>query len=130
MRVDPEILRAFAGQVDIAAADIDAVDVDATTSSAGDALPGSTTQWAVRAVGEHFNRMATTLSQNVTKMGTAVRGADDTMARAVTTAGGRFGFIEAKPSGDPVQALDRRRVLDGHSDVASSAGSCALVARP
>jgi uncharacterized protein YukE len=78
MRVDPEILRAFAGQVDIAAADIAAADVGGKTSSAGDALPGSTTQWAVGAVGKHFSRMATTLSQNVTKMGTAVRGAGDT----------------------------------------------------
>jgi uncharacterized protein YukE len=78
MLVDPEILRAFAGQVDIAAADIAAADVGGKTCSAGDALPGSTTQWAVGAVGKHFSQMATTLSQNVTKMGTAVRGAGDT----------------------------------------------------
>jgi uncharacterized protein YukE len=78
MRVDPEILRAFAKQVDSAAADIGAADVGAKISSAGDALPGSTTQWAVHVVGEHFNRMATTLSQNVTRMGTAVRGAGET----------------------------------------------------
>jgi uncharacterized protein YukE len=78
MRVDPEILRAFAGQVDTVAADIAAADVGGKTSSAGDALPGSTTQWAVGAVGKHFSQMATTLSRNVTKMGTAVRGAGDT----------------------------------------------------
>ncbi|MDY6870774.1 MAG: hypothetical protein SV966_09670 [Actinomycetota bacterium] len=83
MLVDPEILRAFAGQVDLAAADIDGAHVGGTTSSAGDVLPGSTTQWAVRAAGEeHFSQMATTLSQNVTKMGTAVHGAGDTFELA------------------------------------------------
>lgn len=41
MLVDPEILRAFAEQVEIAAADIDAADVGGKTSSAGDALPGA-----------------------------------------------------------------------------------------
>lgn len=90
MRVDPEILRAFAGQVDSAAAEIGAADVGGKTSSAGDALPGSTTQWAVRAVGEHFNQMATTLSQNVTKMGTAVRGAGDMFEVADDALAGRF----------------------------------------
>lgn len=79
MLVDTEILRAFAGQVDLAAADIDGADVGVKTSSAGDALPGSTTQWAVRSVGEHFTRMATTLSQNMTRMGTAVHRAGDTL---------------------------------------------------
>lgn len=78
MLVDPEILRAFAGQVDIAAGDIAAADVGGKTSSAGDALPGSTTQWAVETVGKHFTQMAIRLAENVTKMGTAVRGAGDT----------------------------------------------------
>ncbi|TFV61493.1 hypothetical protein E4P42_00925 [Mycobacterium sp. PS03-16] len=77
MLVDPEILRAFAAQVEIAAGHISAADLEGKTSAAGDALPGSTTQWAVTAVGEHFNRMADELSQNVAKMGTAVRGAGD-----------------------------------------------------
>jgi len=77
MLVDPDILRAFAGQVDGAAGDIADADVGGKTSSAGDALPGSTTQWAVQAVAVHFSRMATQLSANVTDMGTAVRGAGD-----------------------------------------------------
>lgn len=75
--VDPEVLRAFAGQVDFAAASIDAANIGSTTSSAADALPGSTTQWAVRAVGEHFSQVADQLAQNVTRMGEAVRGAGD-----------------------------------------------------
>lgn len=77
MQVDPEVLRAFAGQVDIAAATIGAADIGHKTSSAADGLPGSTTQWAVRAVGEHFSHVADQLAQNVTKMGTAVRGGGD-----------------------------------------------------
>jgi uncharacterized protein YukE len=90
MLVEPEILRVFAGQVDVAAADIGAVDVGGKTSSAGDALPGSTTQWAVRAVGEHFSQMATKLAQNVTTMGTAVRGAGDTFEVADDALAGQF----------------------------------------
>jgi hypothetical protein len=75
--VDPEILRAFAGQVDVAAATIRAADIGHNTSSSADGLPGSTTQWAVRAVGEHFSTIADQLAQDVTKMGQAVRGAGD-----------------------------------------------------
>ncbi|KUI27342.1 type VII secretion target [Mycobacterium sp. GA-2829] len=90
MLVDPEILRAFAGRVDIAAGDIAAADVGGKTSSAGDALPGSTTQWAVEAVGKHFNQMATRLAENVTKMGTAVRGAGDTFEVADDALAGQF----------------------------------------
>ncbi|MCK0177603.1 hypothetical protein [Mycolicibacterium sp. F2034L] len=77
MLVDPELLRAFSEQVDIAAGDIEDVDLGGKTSSAGDALPGSTTQWAVKTVGEHFGRLVEELSQNVSAMGTAVRGAGD-----------------------------------------------------
>ncbi|BBY17747.1 type VII secretion target [Mycolicibacterium litorale] len=90
MLVDPEVLRAFAHQVDIAAADIDEADVGGKTSSAGDALPGSTTQWAVWTVGEHFSRMATQLADNVTKMGQAVRGAGDTFEVADGALAGQF----------------------------------------
>lgn len=90
MLVDPEILRAFADQVDSAAVDIGAVDVGAKPLSAGDALPGSTTQWAVRAVGEHFNQMAIRLAENVTKMGTAVRGAGETFEVADNALAGQF----------------------------------------
>lgn len=77
MLVDPEVLRAFSGQIDTAAATITAADVGHKTSSVADGLPGSTTQWAVRAVGKHFSQMADQLAQNVTRMGSAVRGAGD-----------------------------------------------------
>ena len=90
MLVDPEILRAFAGQVDIAAGEISAVGVGEKVSSAGDALPGSTTQWAARAVGEHFSQLLTQLSQNVTKMGTAVRSAGDAFEVTDDSLAGQF----------------------------------------
>ena len=90
MLVDPEILRAFAGQVDLAAREISAAGVDTKVSSAGDALPGSTTQWAARTVGEHFSQLFTQLSQNVTKMGTAIRGAGDAFEVADGALAGQF----------------------------------------
>lgn len=55
MLVDPEILRASAGQLDTAAGDIAAADVGGRTSSVGDAQPGSTTQ----RVGGRFRQMVT-----------------------------------------------------------------------
>lgn len=78
MQVDPEVLRALAGQVDGVAGVITAADLGGTASTAAEGLPGSTTQWAVRAVGEHFSTAADQLAQNVTKLGQAVRGAGDT----------------------------------------------------
>ncbi|CKH15594.1 type VII secretion target [Mycolicibacterium smegmatis] len=77
MEVDPQILRALAGQVDAAGTVISSADVGGKTVSAADGLPGSTTQWATRAVGEHFSSIASKLAENVTKMGKAVRGAGD-----------------------------------------------------
>ncbi|WP_048423854.1 hypothetical protein [Mycolicibacterium obuense] len=51
MLVDPDVLRAFAGQVEEASSAIKTVDVGHTAATAADGLPGSTTQWAVRLVG-------------------------------------------------------------------------------
>jgi len=88
--VDPAVLRALAGQVDIAAGSITAADIGSKTSSAADGLPGSTAQWAVRAVGEHFSQVAGQLAQNVTKMGAAVRGAGDRFEVADDALAGQF----------------------------------------
>ena len=77
MLVDPEVLRAFAGQVDIAASAIAAANIGPTTTSAADGIADSTTQWAAPTVGEHFSRIADQLEESVTKMGQAVRGAGD-----------------------------------------------------
>ncbi|OFJ55527.1 WXG100 family type VII secretion target [Mycolicibacterium grossiae] len=90
MLVDPDVLRAFAGQVDVAAREIGAGGVAEKLSSAGDALPGSTTQWAAHTVGEHFTHVLEQLSQNVVKMGTAVRGAGDAYEVADDALAGQF----------------------------------------
>lgn len=78
MQVDPQILRALAGQVDSVAGVIKAADIDTKATTAADGLSGATTQWAAHSVGEHFKTMADMLADNVTKMGQAVRGAGDT----------------------------------------------------
>lgn len=77
LTVDPEILRAFAVQVDSASAAIRAADIGHNTETAADGVPGSTTQWAVRLVGEHFAQAAEKLAKSVSDMGVAVRGAGD-----------------------------------------------------
>ncbi|MGE2726075.1 type VII secretion target [Mycolicibacterium pulveris] len=78
MEVDPEILRAFAGQVDIASGLIREADVGTKVATAADGLDGSTTQWAVRLVGAHVKQVADEIAANVSEMGAAVRGAGNT----------------------------------------------------
>ena len=90
MLVDPDVLRAFAGQVDEASGAIRAVDVGHTASMAADGLPGSTTQWAVRLVGEHLTTLSDAIAANVGKMGVAVRGAGDTFEVEDTALAGSF----------------------------------------
>jgi hypothetical protein len=75
--VDPSLLRAFATQVDTAAAGILGTDAGYKASTAADGLPGSTTQWAMRLVGEHITQRADDIATNLTKMGAAVRGAGE-----------------------------------------------------
>jgi Excreted virulence factor EspC, type VII ESX diderm len=77
MQVNPELLRAFAQQVDIASTSIRNTDAGHKASTAGDGLAGSTTQWAMRLVGEHITKQANGIATNIQKMGTAVRGAGD-----------------------------------------------------
>ena len=48
MLVDPDLLRAFAGQVDAASSTIHEAAVGNKVTTAADGLPGSTTQWAAR----------------------------------------------------------------------------------
>lgn len=78
MRVDPEILRAFAGQVETASGLIREADVGTKAATAGDRLDGSTTQWAARLVGAHITELATQIATNISDMGAAVRGAGNT----------------------------------------------------
>ncbi|MCV7204730.1 hypothetical protein B7435_09790 [Mycolicibacterium peregrinum] len=78
MEVDPEVLRAFAGQVEIASGLIREADVGNKVATAADGLDGSTTQWAARLVGAHVKEVAEKIATNVNNMGTAVRGAAGT----------------------------------------------------
>lgn len=75
LTVDPEVLRAFAGQVDSTSMLIAETHTGSTVSSAADGVAGSTTQWAVRLVGAHVSERVAALTAGVAAMGTAVRGA-------------------------------------------------------
>ena len=75
--VDPEVLRAFAAQVDAVAAKINGMDVGATAGTAANGLPGSDTQCAVGRVGRHLGLAANDIVNDVGYMGAAVRGAGD-----------------------------------------------------
>ena len=93
MEVDPEILRAFAGQVDVASGLIREADIGSKVSTAADGLDGSTTQWAARLVGAHVKEVADRIATNVTNMGTAVRGAGDTYEVSDASLADSFGKI-------------------------------------
>ncbi|MCG7581424.1 hypothetical protein [Mycolicibacterium sp. OfavD-34-C] len=77
MEVDPEVLHAFAGQVDIACGVIREADVGTKVAAAADGLDGSTTQWAARLVGAHVTQVVEQIEAQVGAMGIAVRGAGD-----------------------------------------------------
>ena len=85
MLVDPEVLRAFAGQVDAASAAIREANVGHMATTAADGLEGSTTQWAARLVGAHVTEVAEQIATSINAMGVAVRGAGDSYE--VTDAG-------------------------------------------
>jgi hypothetical protein len=78
MLVDPDLLRALAGQTEVTSSMISEADAGNKVSTAADGLPGSTTQWAARLVGGHVAEQAKAIASNVAKMGQAVRGAGDT----------------------------------------------------
>lgn len=77
MLVNPELLRAFSRQADTASSAVKSADVGSKASTAADGLPGSTTQWAARLVGEDLIQRSDAIAKNVANMGTAVRGAGD-----------------------------------------------------
>ncbi|WP_082753920.1 type VII secretion target [Mycobacterium sp. NAZ190054] len=90
MEVDPDILRAFAGQVDIASARIREADVGTKVATAADGLDGSTTQWAVGLVGAHVKTIAGRIATGVSDLGAAVRGAGNTYEVTDAVLAGRF----------------------------------------
>lgn len=77
MLVDPDLLRAFAGQVDTASASIRGADVGRAAATAADGILGSTTQWAARLVGNHLTQRSEAIAANIADMGVAVRGAGE-----------------------------------------------------
>lgn len=93
MEVDPDILRAFAGQVDTASGLIREADVGGKVATAADGLDGSTTQWATRLVGAHVKEVAEKIAAAVTDMGAAVRGAGNAYEVTDSDLAGNFGKI-------------------------------------
>ncbi|MDV3129391.1 type VII secretion target [Mycobacterium sp. 21AC1] len=77
MLVDPQLLRAFAVQVDSAAANIRESDTGMAASAGADGLPGSTTQWTAREVGAHLDQVLMDIAKDVSAVGVAIRGAGD-----------------------------------------------------
>ena len=75
--VDPEILRAFAAQVDSAATAINAIDLGVIAPAAADGVQGSDTQWAAREIGRHLGLAVRDVVKDVDAMGQAVRGAGE-----------------------------------------------------
>src|SRR5690606_2664456 len=90
MLVDPELLRAFAKQVDDTAVSLSDMSVGFTASSAADGLPGSETQWATRQVGAHLGVEANDLLASIALIGVAVRGAGDSDEVTDETLAGSF----------------------------------------
>ena len=78
MLVDPDLLRAVADQTAITSSIVRETQAGTKVTTAADGLPGSTTQWAVRLLGDHVKEQAEAISMNVAELGTAVRGASNT----------------------------------------------------
>lgn len=77
MLVDPEVLKAFASEVDAAAAALGSLDVGVAATTSADGLSGSSTQWAARQVGRHLGLSAQDIANDIAAMADAVRGAGD-----------------------------------------------------
>jgi Excreted virulence factor EspC, type VII ESX diderm len=75
--VDPEVLRAFAAEVDAVAVTMSGLDVGGAATTAADGVNGSDTQWAARQAGRHLGLAAKDIGRDIDYMGSAVRGAGD-----------------------------------------------------
>lgn len=90
MLVNPELLRGLANEAEEASFAIMNANVRGIASTAADGLSGSTTQWAMRLLGEYMSGQATALAGNVSAMGRAVRGAGDRYEVEDKALGGSF----------------------------------------
>ncbi|MCT7657690.1 type VII secretion target [Mycobacterium deserti] len=93
MLVDPEVLRAFAEQVDAAAATISGLDVEGVATASADGVPGSDTQWAARQIGAHLGLVGKDLVEDISAMSAAVRGAGDRYEVDDSALAGTFGNL-------------------------------------
>ena len=91
--VDPEVLRAFATQVDTAARAINGTGVAEVATTSADGVAGSGTQWAARQVGHHLGLSGEDIANDITAMGSAVRGAGDRYEVDDATLSGMFGQL-------------------------------------
>ena len=90
MLVDPDVLRAFADEVNIAGQTLDGLDVGGVASTSADGLSGSSAQWAARQVGGHLGLAASDIASDIDAMGSAVRGAGDRYEVADDALAGSF----------------------------------------
>jgi hypothetical protein len=89
--VDPELLKDFARQVDVASATLKGADDGLKTAgAAADGLPGSETQWIMRQVGDHLSLIGDHIASQVANMGVMVRGAGDRYEVDDDTLAGNF----------------------------------------
>lgn len=93
MLVNPGLLRAFAAHVDAAAGTVRGADIGQKVDAGADALPGSTTQWALRLVGTHMNDQAKNIVKSIGEMGADVRGAGDKYEVEDGDLAGKFGGL-------------------------------------
>jgi hypothetical protein len=93
VRVDPDLLRAFAGHVDAAGDVVGGTGLGSTASTGADGLPGSTTQWSATLVGEHIGGLVGNISTELGKIGAAVRGAGDTYEAQDDVLAGTFSHV-------------------------------------
>lgn len=99
MRVDPDVLRSLANQADDAASALVTADLGGKAQRAADCVDGSSTQWAARLVAMELRSRAESISESITAIGAAVRGAGNTFEVEDEALAGTFERLEFGPGG-------------------------------
>lgn len=99
MRVDPGVLRSLANQADDAASALLTADFGGKAQRAADCVNGSSTQWAARLVALELRSRAESISDSMTAIGGAVRGAGNTFEVEDAALAGTFESLEFGPGG-------------------------------
>ncbi|OCH79059.1 hypothetical protein A9310_09960 [Gordonia sp. UCD-TK1] len=97
MRVDPDVLRSLANQSDDAASGVLTADLGGKAQRAADGVDGSSTQWAARLVAMELRSRAESISDSMTAIGGAVRGAGNTFEVEDATLARTFERLEFGP---------------------------------